>query len=580
MPQHWIETITFVGDTLLQPWKITTMRQILLIMTVLSIALLSCNSSKMKADLIVANARIYTVNEAFDVAESFAVKDGKIVAIGTNLEIASSYLSDHTIDCQGKPVFPGFNDAHCHFYGYGMDLMQYADLTGSNDQENIFTILASHRSKSGGTWLLGRGWDQNLWPENEFPDNKRLNELFPDIPVYLIRIDGHAAWCNDRALRLAGITAQTKVSGGEVLLKDGHPTGILIDNAKELVYNIIPEPNRSLKVNALLAATTNCQAVGLTSVTDCGLPKKTILLIDSLQKQGSLKIHINAMMDPDSTTMNYFFRTGSYKTALLQVNTVKLYADGALGSRGAYLVEDYSDAPGNRGLMMNSEAYFDSICQKAYDANFQVATHCIGDGANRFILKIYGKFLKGKNDRRWRIEHAQVVRKEELKLFADYSIVPSIQATHATSDMLWAGKRLGVERLKTAYIYRDLLEQNSWLPNGTDFPIEDIHPVKTFFASVCRKNTAGVPANGFQTENALTRVQAIRSMTIWAAKASFQEHVMGSLEVGKAADFVVLDTDLMTCTEADILEAKVLKTILAGEVVFERDRKGPVSADK
>jgi len=522
----------------------------------------------MKADLIATNALVYTVNDSFATAESFAVLDGKFVAVGSNAEIASKYHSAQTIDCKGMPVFPGFNDAHCHFFGYGMDLMQYADLAGSPNQESIYQKIQDHHAKMHGKWLLGRGWDQNLWPVKDFPDNKRLNELFPDVPVYLIRIDGHAAWCNAKALNLAGITANTKITGGEVLLRDGEPTGVLIDNAKELVYNMIPEPSNDLKMKALLAAQNNCLAVGLTSVTDCGLPKSTILLIDSLQKQGLLKMRINAMMDPTKGNLEYFLGKGPYRTELLQVNTIKLYADGALGSRGAYLVDDYSDDPGNRGLLMNREAYFDSICQKAYDANFQVATHCIGDGANRFMLNIYGKFLKGKNDRRWRIEHVQVVQPDDFRLFGEYSVVPSVQATHATSDMFWAGKRLGNERLKTAYAYQQLLVQNGWLPNGTDFPIEGINPVNTFYASVFRKNPAGLPTGGFQTENALSREQALRSMTIWAAKSSFEEHRKGSIEVGKSADFVVLDTDLMNCPEGEILRAKVMKTVLAGEVVY------------
>jgi len=544
------------------------MRAIRLFLPILSVALLSCNSQKMKADLIATNALVYTVNDSFATAESFAVLDGKFVAVGSNAEIASKYHSAQTIDCKGMPVFPGFNDAHCHFFGYGMDLMQYADLAGSPNQESIYQKIQDHHAKMHGKWLLGRGWDQNLWPVKDFPDNKRLNELFPDVPVYLIRIDGHAAWCNAKALNLAGITANTKITGGEVLLRDGEPTGVLIDNAKELVYNMIPEPSNDLKMKALLAAQNNCLAVGLTSVTDCGLPKSTILLIDSLQKQGLLKMRINAMMDPTKGNLEYFLGKGPYRTELLQVNTIKLYADGALGSRGAYLVDDYSDDPGNRGLLMNREAYFDSICQKAYDANFQVATHCIGDGANRFMLNIYGKFLKGKNDRRWRIEHVQVVQPDDFRLFGEYSVVPSVQATHATSDMFWAGKRLGNERLKTAYAYQQLLVQNGWLPNGTDFPIEGINPVNTFYASVFRKNPAGLPTGGFQTENALSREQALRSMTIWAAKSSFEEHRKGSIEVGKSADFVVLDTDLMNCPEGEILRAKVMKTVLAGEVVY------------
>lgn len=544
------------------------MNKVKTLFPVLALAILSCNSPKMKVDQIVINAMVYTVNDSFAIAESFAVKDGKFLAVGTNEEISAKYTSDQISDLDGMVVYPGFIDAHCHFYGYGMNLMQYADLACIADQESIYLKLQEHWAKAGGEWLLGRGWDQNIWPEKEFPDNQRLNELFPDVPVYLIRIDGHAAWCNEKALQMAGITSNTKIDGGEVLLKNGKPTGVLIDNAKDLVFNHIPSPSVAMKTKALQTAQNNCFAVGLTSVTDCGLQLETIMLMDSLQKQDKLKMRINAMMEPSDENLAHFLKSGPYITDRLQVNTIKLYADGALGSRGAYLLADYSDSPGNRGLLMNEVPYFETICRKAFDANFQLATHCIGDGANRFVLEIYGKFLQGKNERRWRIEHAQIVHPDDLSLYSKYAVIPSIQATHATSDMFWADERLGTERIKSAYAYQELLAQNGWLPNGTDFPIEDISPLKTVFASVVRKNTEGLPAEGFQMENALTREQALRSITIWAAKAGFEETKKGSIEPGKSADFVVLDTDLMNCCDDGILRAKVLKTVLNGEKVY------------
>lgn len=529
----------------------------------------ACQPSKMKVDLIVTNAKVYTMDEAFSMAESFAVLDGKFLAIGSNQDISSKYIADQVIDCQGKLVYPGFIDAHCHFFGYGLDLIQYADLTGSTCQDEILMRIQEHQKQTGGAWVLGRGWDQNLWPDKHFPSNEQLNELFPDTPVYLVRIDGHAAWCNRKALQLAGINATTKVKGGDILLKNGQPSGVLIDNAMELVFRQIPVPGDELKTRALQLAQKNCFAVGLTSVTDCGLPKSTILLIDSLQRADSLKMQMNIMMDPSRENREYFLKNGPYITERMQVRSLKLYADGALGSRGAYLLADYSDDPGNRGLLINTEAYFDSICQEAYDAGFQVATHCIGDGANHFILNIYEKYLKGRNDLRWRIEHAQVVAPEDFGLFGKYSVVPSVQATHATSDMLWADERLGADRIKGAYAYRQLMDQNGWIPNGTDFPIEDIGPLKTFYAAVFRKNMDGVPEGGFQMENALTREQSLRSMTVWAAKAGFEEKEKGSIETGKSADFVVLDTDLMNCGEKEVLDSKILKTVVQGEVVYD-----------
>lgn len=549
------------------------MSRTLMLSIVTLYSLYSCNSPEMKVDLIVTNALVYTVDDSFSTAESFAVKDGKFIAVGSNDDIAAKYVSDQVLDCKGKVVYPGLNDAHCHFYGYGMDLMQYADLAGLTDQESVYQRLQEYRGLTDGKWILGRGWDQNLWPEKSFPDNKRLNELFPDVPVYLVRVDGHAAWCNAKALEMAGITAKSNISGGEVLLKNGRPTGVLIDNAKELVFNLIPAPSVELKAKALLEAQKNCFAVGLTSITDCGLSKEVILLIDSLQKKGELRIRINAMMEPSHENLEYFLKSGPYQTDRLQVNTIKLYADGALGSRGAYLLEDYSDDPGNRGLLMDNSSYYENICQKAYAAGFQVATHCIGDGANRFMLNIYAKFLKTKNDRRWRIEHVQIVHPDDMASFGKYSVIPSIQATHATSDMFWADERLGIERIKTAYAYQQLMAQNGWLPNGTDFPIEDISPIKTFFASVCRTNSESLPGGGFQMENALTREQALRSETIWAAKAAFEESKKGSIEIGKIADFVVLDTDLMNCPSEVMLQTTVLKTVLGGEVVFDSELK-------
>lgn len=541
----------------------------LLFLSAVLFSLNSCNSSKMKVDFIVSNASVYTVDQSFSRAESFAVKDGKFVAVGTSREMLSKYTSEKILDYGGKTVCPGFIDAHCHFYGYGMDLMQYATLDGLTDQESIYSNLKEHQKKNGGSWVLGRGWDQNLWPEKVFPDNKRLNEIFPDVPVYLVRVDGHAAWCNSKALKLAGIKANTKVDGGEIITKNGEPTGILIDNAMQLVFNLIPAPTTEMKTKALLEAQKNCFAVGLTSVTDCGLPKETILLIDSLQKKGDLLMQINAMMDPSKENMDYFLKKGPYQTDRLQVRSIKLYADGALGSRGAFLLSDYSDRPGDKGILINPELYFDSICKKAYDAGYQVATHCIGDGANRFMLNIYGKYLKGKNDKRWRIEHAQVVNSADFDLFGEYSVIPSIQATHATSDMLWADERLGAERIKGAYAYKQLLLQNGWVPNGTDFPIEDISPLKTFYASVVRKNLNGEPTGGFQMENALTKEEALKSITIWAAKAGFLEAKIGSIEVGKNADYVIIDTDLLTCADNEILRAQVLKTVLGGVAVFD-----------
>jgi hypothetical protein len=528
----------------------------------------SC-STRNKADLIVTNAMVYAVDEAFSKTESFAVVNGKIAAIGTSEEILKKYSSENTVDATGKFVYPGFNDAHCHFNGYANNLAQYADLRGTNNPDEVYERLKIHHGKFEGKWILGRSWDQNDWQVKEFPDRTELDKLFPETPVYLVRVDGHAGWCNSKALEMAGITATTKLQGGEVVLKNGQPTGVLVDNAMGLVSKLIPEITSDQQQKALLAAQTNCFAAGLTSVTDCGLDKNTILLMQEMQKRGELKMRVNAMLNPTDENFDYFVKKGPQKSDRLIVNTIKIYADGALGSRGALLLEDYSDNPGNRGLQIETQEYYNKICQLAFDNNFVMATHAIGDSANRLVLNAYGKYLKGKNDRRWRIEHAQIVNQDDFSKFAEFSIVPSIQATHCTSDMSWAENRVGEERIKGAYAYQTLLGQNGWLPNGTDFPVENIEPLFTFFSSVFRTDHNSLPEGGWQKEEGLTCEQTLRSMTIWAAKAAFEENEKGSLEPGKYADFVILDTDLMTATPKDVLKAKIESTWVGGEKVFD-----------
>jgi predicted amidohydrolase YtcJ len=532
--------------------------------------LMSSCSTKKPADLIVINATVYTVDESFSKMESFAVADGKIVATGSTEEILAEYTSENIVDAKEKFIYPGFNDAHAHFNGYGENLMQYADLRGTTRPEEIYEIILAHHEKFGGEWVLGRSWDQNDWQVAEFPDKTKLDELFPETPVYLVRVDGHAGWCNSKALEMAGITDETKVAGGFIELKNGEPSGILIDNAMGLVSRLIPEITIEQQKLGLMEAQKNCFAAGLTSVTDAGIDKSTVLLMEEMQSSGELKMRINAMLNPSEENFEYFVKRGPKKEERLVVNTIKLFADGALGSRGALLLDDYSDDPGNKGIQVEAQAYYDSICQLAYENNFAVATHCIGDGANRLMLDTYGKFLKGENDRRWRIEHAQIIHPDDMEKFAQFSIVPSVQATHATSDMYWAGDRLGEERLSNgAYAYQTLLHQLGWLPNGTDFPVEEIYPLFTFYASVFRTDQSGWPEGGFLKEEGLSREQALRSMTIWPAKASFEENEKGSLEPGKWADFVILDTNLMTASPQQVINAKIESTWISGEKVFE-----------
>ena len=515
----------------------------------------SCNL-KTPVELIVHNAKVYTVDDNFTMVQAFAVKDGRFVAVGDNEFILNHYTAKETIDAEGDAVYPGFMDGHCHFTGYGENLVRWANLKGCLSFDEVIERLKVHDSLYPAEWLLGRGWDQNLWEVAEFPDNEKLAEAFHEKKVLLTRVDGHAVLVSKEVLELADINENTKMDGGMAIVKDGHCTGVLLDNMADAAKALIPPMNTEQRILALLKAEENCKAVGLTHVTDAGLDIATIELIDSLQEAGQLKMHVNAMVNPDDETMDHFMQQGVIDKEKLTVRSVKIYADGALGSRGAKLLEPYSDDPENTGLILESDEFYRHVCQKAYDAGYQVCCHAIGDGGVHHILDIYSEFHKGKNDLRWRIEHSQVVDEADFQRYGAYSVIPSIQTTHCTSDMDWADERLG-ERIKNAYAYQQLLQQNGWVINGTDFPIEDISPIYTFYAAVARKHLDGTPAEGFQMENALTREQALRSITIWVAKGCFLEGRKGSIEVGKDADFVILDRDIMTIPENEIPEAKV-----------------------
>lgn len=529
--------------------------------------IISCKF-RQKADLIVHHAKIYTVDDRFSVAEAMVVSDGKIVATGSNDDILKQYESDSVVDAKGKAIFPGFNDAHAHFVGYALSLTR----VNLVDTESWDAVLArcSEFAKTlpAGAWLTGRGWDQNDWAVKTFPDNSKLNELFPDRPVMITRVDGHAAIANQMALDLAGIKAGDKLTGGDIEVKEGKLTGILVDNAVDLVSAKVTEPGGAQAKASLLQAQENCFAVGLTSVHDCGLDYATVERIEAMQKSGELKMRMNIMLSDSKNNYDQAFRRGKIKTDLLNVSSFKVYADGALGSRGASLLEPYSDKPGWSGFLLSAPEHFDSVANIIHQKGWQMCTHAIGDSGNRTMLKIYAKYLKGKNDLRWRIEHAQVVNADDFHFFGDFNIIPSVQPTHGTSDMYWAGDRLGPVRVKGAYAYQQLLKENGWIPLGTDFPVEDISTFKTFFASVVRQDAKGFPEGGYQMENALSREETIRGMTTWAAKASFEEKQKGSLEKGKFADFIILDTDLITCAAADILKTKVLATYSAGKKVY------------
>lgn len=550
--------------------KSTTLFLLPVACCLLFIITVSCKS-RQKADLVIHHAKIYTADAAFSVAEAMVVSNGKIIAVGTNDDILKNYEGAEEKDAGGRSIFPGFIDAHAHFLGYGKSLQQ-VDLVATKSWEDCIDRIKEFVAKKNiqpGAWIQGRGWDQNDWPVKSFPTKELLDKNFPSNPVALVRIDGHALIANQQALDLAHIQPGRVLEGGTIETIDGKLTGILIDNAERLIGAAIPVSTKEQFSLALKEAQANCFAVGLTSVVDCGLSRADVEGVDALQKAGIVKMRMNIMLSDDPANYAYYLKAGPYKTERLNVNAFKLYADGALGSRGACLLLPYTDKPGWQGFLLKDRKYFERIIPEIYKSKFQACTHAIGDSGNRMILQVYASVLKGKNDRRWRVEHAQVVNKNDFHFFGDYNIIPSVQPTHGTSDMYWAQERLGAERVKGAYAYKQLLDQNNWIPLGTDFPVEDISPFKTFFAAVARQDNKGFPAGGYQMENALTRKQTIWGMTLWAAKGSFEENEKGSLEKGKFADFIIVDTDLMACPLMDILKTKVLATYINGEKVYQ-----------
>lgn len=537
------------------------------VLLLISITLHSC-IGKIKIDLILYNGVIYMVDNGFSTVQAVAIHNGKILDVGSNEDILDKFRSDNEVDLKGHPVYPGFIDAHCHFFGYASDLMK-CDLYRTDSFLEVLERLTAYSKNNSFSWILGRGWDQNDWENTSWPDKTALDSLFPNTPVFLMRIDGHAALCNSIALKAAGIDASTKIEGGEVLSRNGIPTGLLIDNAVDLVKVKIPPFTRNQNEEALLKAQQNCFATGLTTLDDAGLGKDTIAFLFRMQQEGKLKMRIYAMISDDPATYHYFFRRGPFKNDRLNVRAIKVYADGALGSRGACLFKPYSDMPGHYGTMLHDKSYFEEIADEAMENHFQMCTHAIGDSACSLIVKVYGKFLNGDNNRRWRLEHCQIMRPKDRDDLGDNAIIPSVQPTHATSDMYWAESRLGPDRMKFAYAYEDIRDDaGGIIAFGTDFPVENINPIYTFYAAVARKDLKGFPRGGFQPENKIKRKDALRAMTIWAAYANFEDTEKGSIEPGKFADLVVLDRDILRVEEDEIPGTKVLSTYLNGELVY------------
>jgi predicted amidohydrolase YtcJ len=535
------------------------------ILTLVS-CLFACQNNKETVDMILYNGQVLTLDDSITSATCIVIKDGKILALG-NDDIRKQYacVSNQMIDLKQSFVYPGFIDAHCHFYGYAKTLMN-CDLTSTKSWQEVIDRLEVFAKKNPDSWLIGRGWDQNDWDNKSFPNNEALNKLFPNRGVFLQRVDGHAAICNRYALDLAQFNTKTKIMGGELIMSNNELTGVILDNAVDSIRYFIPNLPQNQLINALKEAESQCYKTGLTTLADAGLNVETALFLDSLYQQKALSIYQYIMLNPTPNGLKFAQEKGIHETQHLKISSFKLYADGALGSRGAKLKKSYCDQDQHTGLLLNSPEYFNQWCSWILPTGYQVNTHCIGDSANRLLLEIYGKHLKGKNDERWRIEHAQVIDPKDFELFNKFSIIPSVQPTHATSDGPWMEHRLCSHRLRGAYAYQTLLKQNGYIPLGTDFPVEGISPLNTYFSAVFRAKINDPKQTVYLKDESLSPLEALYGITLWAAKACRLEHRKGSLSKGKEADIVVLDKDLLKTSQADFKNIKVKMTISAGQI--------------
>ena len=530
------------------------------------LAFACAEAPKEEVDLIITEAKIYSLDADFSVQEALAIKDGKVLAIGSEADILKQYQAQEIKSFSGAYIYPGFNDAHAHFVGYARGLRK-VNLMGTRSWADALARVQAFQKEHPSDYIMGRGWDQNDWESKTYPHQASLDSLFPETPVYLGRIDGHAAIINSAAMKMAGLSGQEEIAGG-MLIQDAQGfTGVLMDNATALIK--LPKMDNSLQREAFLEAQENLFAVGVTSLTDAGLLRSDIELLELLYADGSLKIRVNAMVSDDSASLAHYLQS-PIETPNLRVKSAKFYLDGALGSRGALMLEPYADDPGNYGLQLKETTYFEMMADSLAQLGWQMCIHGIGDSANRLAVAIYSEALQGLEDRRWRIEHAQIVHPEDQKKMIAAGIVPSIQPTHASSDMYWAEQRIGAERMSYAYPAQSFLKLGAKLPLGTDFPIENINPLYTLRAAYLRQDAAGYPPKGFNLKEALTFEQSLRGMTEWGAYASFEDKKKGTLAVGMYADFIVFEKDLSALSAQELSNQKVMYTYLNGKVVYKR----------
>ena len=536
-----------------------------------------------KADLVLVNGKIYTVDNARPIASALAVRGGRVLFVGSDAEArVLANASTRVIDLNGKTVIPGIVDAHAHLLGLGNTLAR-VNLAGSTSYDEVIDrVKGFSKDVKPGEWILGRGWDQNRWTSKEFPTHDALSRAFPNNPVVLTRIDGHALLANAKAMELARVSAATTdPEGGRIMrLASGAPSGVFVDKAQSLIGRAVPEATRADTRKAILAAIAESNRWGLTGVHDAGESAETIGIFEELAKAGSYNLRNYVMLsDPGepgspAALRNPYLRRGPQSALYdghLWVRAIKLYADGALGSRGAALLAPYADEPTNSGLLVSRPEHLRAWAETALRSGFQVNVHAIGDRGNRIVLDAFESALRTvpTADHRFRIEHAQVLSPEDISRFAKLGVIPSMQPTHQTSDMRWAEARVGPQRIRGAYAWRSLLNTGVVIPSGTDFPVEEVNPLLTFHAAVTRQDPTNWPIGGWYPEQKMTREEALQSMTIWPAYAGFQESMLGSLTPGKYADFVVLDRDIMRIPDTEIIATRVVSTWIGGKRVYE-----------
>jgi predicted amidohydrolase YtcJ len=529
-------------------------------------------------DSIYVNGTVYTVDDKNPKAAAFAVKGDKFIKVGSDADVmALAGKRTEVVDLQGKTVLPGLIDAHLHFSGIGEARMRL-DAFWKPKQEILASVAAAYKTANKGEWIQGRGWNQEVWTPAVFPTKEDLDKIAPDIPVYLGRTDGHAAWVNSKALEIGGITKATPNPQGGEIIRDanGEATGVLIDTARALVSKNIPPLGKERVLESLILAQEELVSNGLTGGHDAGCDLAMIDMMKGLYESGKLYVRMyQRLRIPDgSTELHEEFYAAGKQIGLydnrLTVRGIKISVDGALGSRGALMLKPYTDRPDSVGVVRVPADRLYAQVKRARQAGFQVSTHAIGDGGNRMVLDAYEKVLKEMPDadHRWRIEHAQVVTLEDIPRFAKLGVIPSMQTVHATSDKNMAENRVGPERIKGAYAWRKFLNTGVIIPNGTDAPVELVNPFHGLFAAVSRQSRDGKPAGGWYPEEKLTRAEALKSYTLWPAQAAFEEQIKGSIEEGKLADFVVIDRDYMTCGESEIKDIRALQTVIGGKSVY------------